>query len=307
MFTHTTASLRSLLASPLLMLLCLVCCWLAGSAAAQGKESKNPSAPVERKVVTDDEGYQQWAPYKAAPCVRCNKVKQHECQNCKDREHAKKCLECGTKKKPMTRKSPCRLCAGEGTMPDALLEAPCIGCFGSSVFTCDGCGGNGNYPVAGGGKKRQKCAVCKGAGALKCSVCKGKRRCAALSIRKGLANASLKDLRAAETALSEMRETLYNWQPTGVKPRDELKLHQRRLKTLSKYAKVAKKASSMIKSIHSSVSKMDQYIGHEDRKSNAFKRFAQYNAFYIDHQLQAVKLAIKRAEHNAATKEAKGK
>lgn len=295
----------------LLTTLLLILAWVGGASTnalpAQAR-SKNPSAPVERKVVTDAKGLQQWAKYKAAPCLRCKKTRMHECVTCKDREHAKKCRECGTKKKPRTKRSPCRLCGGHGEMPDALVEAPCIGCFGSSVFTCFGCRGEGSYPVEGGGKKRQKCAVCKGAGSHACGVCKGKRRCAALSLRKGLAQASLKDLRAAETVVTETLAKMRSWEPGGVKDRKELKHYQAILKKVSKYAKVARKASSMLKSLHASVSKMDQYLGHEDRKVAVFKQFAQYNAFYLDHQLQALKLAIARAEHNeAAAKAAKGK
>lgn len=267
--------------------------------SAQQGQQKNPSAPVERKVVTGEAGMQQWAPYEAPTCIRCKGSKTIECPTCKGAEFAVKCGECGTRKEPRTKKAPCRLCAGEGKMPDPLVEAPCLGCFGSSRFPCFGCGGNGNYPVEGGGKKRQKCAVCRGEGSLACSICKGKRRCDALSVRKGLADASLKDLKAAlelvEKALADIRA----FQPTGVKARKELKAYQATLKAVTKVCKVARKASSAIKSLQSLVSKMDQYRGFEDRKMRVFKTFADYNAFYFDHQLQALKLAIQRAEHNA--------
>lgn len=275
--------------------------------AASAQKGDDPKVPVERKVVTDDAGMQQWAPFEGAACPMCRTTKTIECGTCKDTEHAESCAECGNKKEPRTKRAPCRLCAGEGKLPDFLVEAPCIGCTGAGVFPCIGCRGEQGYPVEGGGKKRQKCAVCRGAGSIACTICKGKRRCDAVSPKKGLADASLKDLEAAKQVLETVLSELQAMQFSGVNPRDELKKYDAALKDVTKICKPAKIALAAIKDHIGLASRMDQYIGKEEKKAKTFDLFRRYNLYYFDAQLQIVKLAIARTKHNEAKQaEAKG-
>ncbi|MCA8969875.1 MAG: hypothetical protein KDC95_08835 [Planctomycetes bacterium] len=264
----------------------------------RAQKKDDPKMPVERKVVTDEAGLQQWAPHEGAPCPMCRTNKVIDCPTCKDAEHAETCLECGTKKEPRTKKAPCRLCAGEGKLPDMLVEGPCIGCTGAGVFPCVGCRGETSYPVEGGGKKRQKCAVCRGEGSIRCSVCKGKRRCDPISPKKGIADASLKDLEAAAKSIEAVLVELRACEFAGIKERDELKKYQAILKDLAKISKPSKAASSMIKDLIGLASRMDQYTGKEGRKSETFDMFRRYNVYWLEGQAELLKLAIERAKHN---------
>ena len=259
----------------------------------------DPVPPAERKVETDDKGKQQWAKWQGGACPMCRTAKKIACPTCKDLEHAKSCPECGTKKKPMPKQAPCRMCAGVGTLPDPLEKAPCPGCAGASVFPCAGCGGEGNYPVQGGGKKRQKCAVCRGHGALKCGVCKGRRL---VESAKLLAKDNLKKLKAARNAAEDALTKVKDWKPLATKARKDVKEFQKMIKSAAKDLAPLKRVSKAMADLVKDVSKMDVYRGAADRKSRSMRMMAQFTAWYLKHQVKILDLAVKRVEHNEAKK-----
>ncbi len=269
---------------------CCILLLLAALPAQRGEKFTDPQ--VKREVVKDENGLQQWAPFKAQNCATCRGLKVHKCKHCDEVERGKTCFEC-----KWTKKSPCRACGGQGRTPDPLLWVVCPGCHGAGCFPCDRCLNEGSFLIRGGSKKGAKCNACKALGAFKCQICKGKRLIPGPGLKPNVGEASLKDLVAAKQKIGQTLTLLQTFSPTGNTSKD-LKAYGKALAPASKVLPPLKKAKPMIKTIQRGVAKGDGFVDNDQRRAQAFNRFRIYNQLYLKHQLQVIELCIKRAEFN---------
>jgi hypothetical protein len=266
---------------------------------AAPQDDKFPDPIVQRATKVDDQGLRQWVqPADLVACPQCKNNKETECFHCKDfeaDEQPSKCPECGGKKK-----APCRVCAGGGSLPDPLEKAPCPGCFGASVVLCIGCRGRGAFPVQGGGKKWQKCTQCKAIGGWPCLVCKGARTIAPPKLKPNLANAPSSELVPAKDAVMAVQAALERFRFSGHidRVRNEVKAYGEAWKPAVKWLAAAKDAPAMLKEIMDGMGKGDVWVGQDERKAEAAKRFLLFNVYYLKHQAKILDLCLERAQAN---------
>jgi hypothetical protein len=269
----------------------------AATLPAQGARFLIPER-IERQTEADDQGLQQWAKWPALKCPSCKGAGKAACQTCaRFGPDAKSCPEC---KRVKGLKAPCRVCAGEGKIPDPLEVAPCAGCMGVSCLVCTVCGGAGRLKV-GGAKRWSNCPSCRGKGGFPCTGCKGKRVMTSLQLKPSMMEAPLDKLLKAMKDLDKMIALFDKITPVGGnKARKVVKEFGKAFAAGKKLHPAFKNLGKLNKSYMSKIFAGANFQGHEENEANTFKMLKTHAQYYLRHQKRMMELALKRAEANAA-------
>lgn len=295
----------------LLMLSLLALC--AGFAHAQDNPGQY-AIPIperwERPVVTDEDGLQQWADLEEYSkkqenrdrlrCPTCKGTGKQACPFCWRMEHHEECPEChtGHDADDDDKVTKCRTCAGEGTIPDILLKAPCPGCAGAGITRCHVCGGEGSYTTSAANGRRSKCPVCRGPGSFPCGVCKGEKLVEPPKMKPSVGEAELDDLKAAQEELVQIAAKVAAIASEGDARKDSKKWGD----ALKKGAKLFPPMRPLLKDLEDNTKDLGkgsiftQYKEMVTNHTNERKAAVEY---YIKHQQRLLELCIARAEHNA--------
>jgi len=267
--------------------------------AAVGSAQQKVLIPekIERPTVVDDKGVAQWAEHKADQCPACvgkGKVKCTTCERYPD--EITQCLDC---KRADPREAACRMCAGEGTLPDPLEKASCPGCSGASFLLCTVCGGAGGMFV-GGAKQRSKCPACGGDGGWKCGACDGKRLVEGAALKPSLKEAKDKDLAKAIAATDSAIEQLSKFEPSGgQKARKDMKALVKILESVQSTYPPIKRAVKPLDDFMSKMYAGSQFQGSEENEAATMKNMAERVSYYLKIEKRMLELAQKRNEANA--------
>ncbi len=245
----------------------------------------------ERPTKDDDQGLKQWDEFHQN-CPTCVATKTTICVHCNGMDGHTKCLECN-----MTKKAPCRACAGEGQLLDPLQWSLCPGCFGAGVFPCDVCGGRGGSKVEGGGDKIKDCVACKGDGGWRCGVCKGARKVPAPKLKPSVGEADSATLKKAREDVAEVLAAVSAWEPSP-KARKDVKDYPKLLQKATGVLPALKLCQKDLDDRMKAIFKGEVWVGHEEREANSLKRTKQCHEYYLKFQLRLLDLCIARAEHN---------
>lgn len=264
---------------------------------AQGARYLKPDR-IERKTEADDEGLQKWAKWPDLKCPSCKGVGKTTCQTCaRFSADAKNCPECKRVEKLL---APCRVCAGEGKIPDPLKLAPCAGCMGASFLVCTVCGGGGQLRV-GGAKRWSACPSCRGKGGFPCTGCKGKRVMTSLRLKPPMMDAPPDKLLKAMKDLDKMIALFDKITPVGgSKSRKTVKAMGKAFAAGKKIHPAFKDLAKLSKAYMSKIFAGSQFQGHEENEANTIKMLKSNAEYYLKHQKRMMQLALKRAEANAA-------
>lgn len=267
--------------------------------AAVGSAQQKALIPekIERPTVVDDKGIAQWAEHKADQCPACvgkGKVKCTTCERYPD--EVTQCLDC---KRADPREATCRMCAGEGTLPDPLEKATCPGCAGASFLLCTVCAGSGGMHI-GGAKQRSKCPACSGDGGWKCGACDGKRLVEGAALKPSLKEAKDKDLAKAIAATDSAIEQLSKFEPSGgQKARKDMKALVKILESVQSTYPPIKRAVKPLDDFMSKMYAGSQFQGSEENEAATMKNMAERVSYYLKIEKRMLELAQKRNEANA--------
>jgi hypothetical protein len=252
---------------------------------------------IERPTVVDDKGVTQWAEHKADQCPACvgkGKVKCTTCERYPD--EVTQCLDC---KRADPREAVCRMCAGEGTLPDPLEKASCPACSGASFLLCTVCAGSGGMFI-GGAKQRSKCPACSGDGGFKCTACDGKRLVEGASLKPSLKEAKDKDLTKAIAATDAAIEQLSKFEPTGgQKSRKDMKAFVKILESVQATYPPIKRSVKPLDDFMSKMYAGSQFQGSDENEAATMKNMAERVSYYLKIEKRMLQLAQKRNEANA--------
>ncbi len=259
-----------------------------------------PPDKLERETKKDDAGFLQWKKFETAPCPTCKRSKKHECPHCARAERTKSCLECkrDVSKDPEGKgAAPCRICNATGKTIDILEQSPCPGCMGAGVQVCMVCGNEGSFPIKGGSKKPAKCGCCKGKGGYPCTVCKGKRFVTPFKLKPSVAEAKLKDLRAALKGVEKAHSNLAGFASKG-EGRKDAKAFAKILKPAEKYLPSLKGTTKFYVAVSKAHTKGSMWVGYGDMQNNMTESFRQSIQYFLERQKRVLELCIARQEHN---------
>ncbi len=252
---------------------------------------------IERPTVVDDKGVTQWAEHKADQCPACvgkGKVKCTTCERYPD--EVTQCLDC---KRADPREATCRMCAGEGTLPDPLEKASCPACSGASFLLCTVCAGAGGMFI-GGAKQRSKCPACSGDGGWKCGACDGKRLVEGAGLKPSLKEAKDKDLTKAIAATDAAIEQLSKFEPTGgQKSRKDMKALVKILESVQSTYPPIKRSVKPLDDFMSKMYAGSQFQGSDENEAATMKNMAERVSYYLKIEKRMLELAHKRNEANA--------
>ncbi len=252
---------------------------------------------LERPTAVDDKGVTQWAEHKAEQCPACvgkGKVKCTTCERYPD--EVTQCLDC---KRADPREATCRMCAGEGTLPDPLEKTTCPGCSGASFLICNVCAGAGGMHI-GGAKQRSKCPACGGDGGWKCGACDGKRLVEGAALKPSLKEAKDKDLQKALAATDAVIEQLSKFEPKGgPKARKDMKALVKLLESVQSTYPPIKRSVKPLDDFMSKMYAGSQFQGSEENEAATMKNMAERVTYYLKLQKRMIELAHKRNEANA--------
>jgi hypothetical protein len=281
--------------SSLLPLLLVLLVLLVPPAAGQDKKGEfllPIPEKLERATTTDEQGLQQWAEWKAQPCVNCKGRKTMTCQHCLRFEEGEDCPEC-----KKTRAATCRVCAGSGEQVDVLKSAPCPSCFGAALTRCFVCNGAGRFPVTGGGDKPAKCGCCDAVGAYKCSTCDGKRLVEAPAFKPSLNDAKAQDLKKALEAVEATLAALAKFESTG-DGRKDVKEHEKVTAAGARHLPPLKRAQKHFEEVSKRQAKGAVWTAYGDMVKSQAAAAKQAMEYYLKHQKRVLELCLARAEHN---------
>jgi hypothetical protein len=281
-----------------------LCLLLCASAGAQNK-ILIPER-LERETVVDDKGMVQWAEWKPVECPNCVGKGKVKCTTCERfLEEITNCPEC---KRNEAREVTCRLCAGEGTLPDPLEKASCPGCRGASFLLCTTCGGAGGMRV-GDDKRISPCPACRGEGSFPCGACKGARLCETAALKPSLKDAKLKDLQKAMAATDKALEELAKFEAQGGdKARKEVKALIKIWDLAGPNYPPLKRMGKSFEDYMGKIYAGRTFQGSADKEAATMKMQKDASEHYLKHQRRMLELAQKRAEANEeAAAKAKGK
>lgn len=252
---------------------------------------------IERVTKEDDNGLQQWAKWEAPKCPNCKGAGSTDCMTCERWPDDKKgCPDCKSVEK---KRAPCRLCAGEGTIPDPLKSAPCAGCRGASFLVCTVCGGGGRLKV-GSAKRWSACPACRSKGGFKCTGCNGKRVMASLKLKPSMQEAPPDKLKKAMKDLDKMIGMFEKVVPVGGnKARKVTKAIGKAFDAGKKIHPSFKNLSKLSKTFMGKIAAGAQFQGHDETQVNTLKMIKENAEYYLKHQKRMMELALKRAEANA--------
>jgi hypothetical protein len=253
------------------------------------KEIEKGIPPIKLATTIDEEGLKQWGKVPHQNCMACKAKKLRECTHCKHLEKPVKCPAC-----KLTRKAACNVCAGAGKLSDPLKFAPCPGCNGHGVVTCDMCQNRGGMSFVGGGKRPTKCGMCKGNAGITCPVCNGKRL--VRSAFKGkVGTVPLKKLLKAKAQLSKLITQVQGFTALGKPRKDRKKFAALFKKTKSDFPplkKVITQVNFITKGLDTNIKDIERTQVH------AFDRVKYYVLYYLLHQSKVLDLCIERAKFN---------
>ena len=287
----------------LLLLFTLLAAGVATSTSelsAQGPRLKNPQK-TERATAPDENGLHQWVDWKGPKCPLCKGAGKSKCVTCERFEtDAKDCPECHRKDKAKDKfLTTCRICIGEGTIPDPLKVVPCAGCVGAGVWLCTVCGGGGKLKV-GGAKRWSKCPSCRGKGGYPCTGCKGKRAMKPLQTKPPVAEAPPEKIQQTIKAIDATIAKFEAFQPIGgTKARKAVKSLTAAFDSFKKVNPAFKALGKQTKAYMGKIFAGANFQGHEENEANTMKMIKENAEYYLKHQKRMLELALKRAELNA--------
>lgn len=271
---------------------------LSADLSAQGPRLKHPER-TERPTEADANGLQQWAKWPAPKCPLCKGVGKSKCVTCERFEKdAKDCPECQRKDKEK-QLTTCRICIGEGTIPDPLKVVPCAGCVGAGMWLCTVCTGGGQLKV-GGAKRWSKCPACRGAGGWKCTGCNGKRMMKPLATKPPIDVAPPDKIKKTLKSIDDTLALFEKFTPVGgTKARKAVKELTTAFDSFKKVNPSFKGLSKQAKTYMSKIFAGANFQGHEENEANTMKMVKENAIYYLKHQKRMTELALKRAELNA--------
>lgn len=283
----------------LLSLLVASSATLTPELSAQGPRLKNPQK-TERKTAPDENGLHQWTEWKGEKCPLCKGVGKSACTTC-DRfgEDAKDCPECQRKDK-VKHLTTCRICIGEGTIPDPLKVVPCAGCVGAGMWLCTVCSGSGKLKV-GSAKRWSACPSCRGKGGFTCTGCDGKRAMGPLQTKPPLSEAPPEKIQKSIKSIDATIALFAAFKPIGgTKARKAVKSLAAAFNSFKKVNPAFKNLGKQSKAYMSKIFAGANFQGHEENEANTLKFIKENAEYYLMHQKRMLELALKRAELNAA-------
>lgn len=269
--------------------------WIAAAAPASAQNRpKIPPPDFEREWELNEAGERQWKEFDVT-CTHCKGAKSHICQHCDGSSTLTICRECD-----MTKRAPCRVCAGTGKMADPLVELICPICDGSSWIVCGLCNSFGKLTVA---EKEVKCGSCKQKGMYECSACDGERRIAVMKVgRKGPGAAKAKDLREALESLNETLAALERYQPDP-NPSRSFKEFTKVFEPLGRNLKATKGMQEQLDQVLKGVKSYGAgYANFEDRLIHQFLVWQDRNVYLMQHQIRLMEQCLELAEFNETKK-----
>jgi len=252
---------------------------------------------IERATVTDDKGVTQWAEWKGEQCPNCQGTGKHKCFVCERFiDEMKFCIDC---KRTADRMVTCRMCGGDGKLPDPLEKVPCPGCRGASFMLCTVCGG--------GGKSRAKddknfadCVACRGEGGWKCGVCNGARFVEPAALKPSFKDASVKDVQKALALTDQALKDLEAITPAGgEKSRKEVKAMVKAFEGVQSVHPAIKRLIKPFEDYMGKIYAGKVWQGWEEKEANTLVMVKDQAQYYLKHQKRMMELVQKRAEANA--------
>ncbi|MFT4514133.1 MAG: hypothetical protein ACI89X_000815 [Planctomycetota bacterium] len=272
---------------------------LTSELSAQGARVKHPQK-TERATAPDENGLQQWVEWQGQKCKYCKGVGKSQCVTCKSfPADSKICPECERKDKDKQLVT-CRVCIGEGTLPDPLKVVPCAGCVGAGMWLCTVCQGGGVLRL-GTAKRWSACPACRGKGGFDCNGCKGKRVMAPVQTKPPLSEAPPDKIQKALKAIDATIVRFSDIQPVaGPKARKAVKSLTSAFDSFKKVNPTFKVLSKQTKVYMSKIFSGSNIKGHEENELNTLNMIKDNAEYYLKHQKRMLELALKRAELNAA-------
>ena len=275
------------------------------SPAAQNRP-KIPPPDFEREWELDDDGLRHWKPYEVV-CPHCKGSKQQACEHCKLLKEAKVtttiliCRECADPDDELlkpTGRTTCRVCTGTGKLLDPLVELVCPYCWGSSWYLCGLCNSKGSFSVTGAGVPT-KCGACKQKGMLECTACDQERRVAVIKVgRKGVGEASAKDLREELTKLQEVLEELETFEPED-NPSKASKALSKILAPVARNLKVSKDMQAMLEQVLKGIKSYGAgYTGYKEDLIYQYFIFKDRTVYLLQFQIRLLEQCLELAEFN---------
>tara|TARA_R110002072_G_scaffold299403_2_gene474849 strand:- start:16612 stop:17544 length:933 start_codon:yes stop_codon:yes gene_type:complete len=283
----------------LLSLLVAASTTFSADLAAQGPRLKHPER-TERTTAPDENGLHQWTEWKGQKCPLCKGVGKSKCVTCERfGKDAESCPECQRKDKDKFLTT-CRICIGEGTIPDPLKVVPCAGCVGAGMWVCTVCSGGGRLKV-GAAKRWSGCPACRGKGGFPCTGCDGKRAMGPLQTKPPLDEAPPEKIQKTIKSIDATIEKFAAFEPIGgTKARKAVKSLTSAFDSFKKVNPAFKDLSKQAKSYMGKIFAGANFQGHEENEANTLKMIKENAEYYLKHQKRMLQLALKRAELNAA-------
>ncbi|MEQ1631149.1 MAG: hypothetical protein ABL997_02175 [Planctomycetota bacterium] len=295
-------------------LLCLVAMFVCAAVSSAQQKLLIPEK-LERATVVDENGVTQWAEHKAAECPNCVGKGKVKCTTCERfSEEATTCPDCERKEGHL---AVCRMCAGEGTLPDPLEKAMCPGCQGAGFLICTVCAGGGGMRI-GGAKQWSDCPACRGSGRFDCGACDGKRHVEGAGLKPSMAEAKDKDLQKAMQATDAALKQLEKYATMGGgKVRKDVKALQKIFESVQSTYPALKRLSDPFEDYMGKIYAGAQFQGSDENEAETIMMVKNSAEYFLKHQKRMLELVQKRAEANAklgeagkdekAGKDAKGK
>ncbi len=256
---------------------------------------KLPEIVIERELITDDQGLQQFAPWDV-DCPACKGKGTAECRNCAGVKEWKDCIECKG-----TRRATCRVCLGTKKVPDPLLELVCPSCWGLGWTPCGMCSGFGRIKESdpSGNERSVRCVGCKHKGFWKCAVCDGKQHLQAMRIKKkSLGEAKLKDLIKARTAIQEGIAVLEAYEPSGHASKELKQLSKDlrpAIKVLGELGDMLDTLDAVLGTIHKAGA---GYVNYEAKLTYSLLTYKGRMLYLLRYEDRLLELYSERAEFN---------
>lgn len=269
---------------------------LASTVVAQQRiKPPTEEAPrIVRETVLDDQGLQQWAPFKAQRCPKCHGQKLIECEFCKRLDSGDGCPQCEG-----DRKAPCNECFGTGTTWDPLELMPCACCAGMGMLPCGGCGSKGTHMVEGGGDKPKKCDACRGDRVFECHVCDGARHIPLVTPKKDVREDPLEDLRETRQTVEAVRAELADWKGED-RSTKAVQSFEKVLKPIRKELPAVKDIAKTMKEVLKGLDKARGWVGTTQKIADTQAEFRDRTIWMLDHTMLVLDRCIQRAEANQA-------